>query len=201
MGKTSDLSAFERGMVVSARRGSSSILETSGLLGFSCTTVSRVRREGWTNKHPVSGSPEDQNNLLMRVRRRMAWIVQLTGGPQTGKYRRSKTVVSLSRMGYCSRRPHILPLLSAKNQKKLQWARDHKHWTIEEWKTWPGPTNPGSCGVMPESMAPSYLLSTVRTRGGGVMVWGMFSLHMLGPFTNWAIFQCDSPTKPKPDGI
>jgi hypothetical protein len=42
-------------------------------------------------------------------------------------------------MGYCSRRPHRVPLLSSKNKKKqLQWARDHQHWTIEECKniTW-----------------------------------------------------------------
>ncbi len=37
-----DLSDFERGMVVGARRAGLSISKTADLLGFSCTTISRV---------------------------------------------------------------------------------------------------------------------------------------------------------------
>ncbi len=32
-----------------------------------------------------------------------------------------------------------------------------------------------------ESMDPSCLVSTVQARGGGIMVWGTFSWHTLGP--------------------
>jgi len=32
-----------------------------------------------------------------------------------------------------------------------------------------------------ENMNPSCLVTTVQTGGGGVMVWGMFSWHTLGP--------------------
>ncbi len=42
MGKKVDLSDFERGMVVGARRAGLSISKTADLLGFSCTTISRV---------------------------------------------------------------------------------------------------------------------------------------------------------------
>ncbi len=45
MGKKGDLSDFERGMVVDARRTGLSISETADLLGFSLTTISRVYRE------------------------------------------------------------------------------------------------------------------------------------------------------------
>ncbi len=45
MGKKEDLSDFERGMVVGARRARLSISETADLLGFSHTTISRVYRE------------------------------------------------------------------------------------------------------------------------------------------------------------
>uniref|UniRef100_A0A4W5KW86 Calcium and integrin binding family member 3 n=1 Tax=Hucho hucho TaxID=62062 RepID=A0A4W5KW86_9TELE len=35
----------------------------------------------------------------------------------------------------CSRRPHRVPLVSAKNKKKrLQWGRDHQQWTVKERK-------------------------------------------------------------------
>ncbi len=47
---------------------------------------------------------------------------------------------TLKQMGYSSRRPHRVPLLSAKNRKqRLQFAQAHQHWTIEKLKkTVPG---------------------------------------------------------------
>ncbi len=42
---------------------------------------------------------------------------------------------TLKQMGYSSRRPHRVPLLSAKNRKRrLQFAQAHQNWTIEDWK-------------------------------------------------------------------
>ncbi|MBN3306176.1 ENTK Enteropeptidase, partial [Amia calva] len=45
MGKNGDLSNFERGMVVGARRAGLSISQSAQLLGFSRTTISRVYKE------------------------------------------------------------------------------------------------------------------------------------------------------------
>ncbi len=42
---------------------------------------------------------------------------------------------TLKQMGYSSRRPHRVPLLSAKNRKqRIQFTQAHKNWTIEDWK-------------------------------------------------------------------
>jgi len=46
---------------------------------------------------------------------------------------------TLKQMAYSSRRPHWVPLLSAKNRKqRLKFAKAHQNWTIEDWKnvTW-----------------------------------------------------------------
>ena len=90
---------------------------------------------GVTNKkHPVSGSTVGEKSLLMRGRRRMERIAvqanwkatnrqitaQYNSGVQNGISVRT-TRRSLLRMGY-------------RNNKRLQWAHNHQHWTFEEWK-------------------------------------------------------------------
>ncbi len=42
---------------------------------------------------------------------------------------------TLKQMGYSSRKPHQVPLLSAKNMKwMLQFTQTHQNRTIEDWK-------------------------------------------------------------------
>ncbi len=94
---------------------------------------------------------------------------------------------TLKQMGYSSRRPHRVPLLSAKNRKRrLQFAQAHQNWTIEDWKNvaWSDESrfllrySDGRVRIWRkehERMDPSYLVSTVQAGGGGVMMWGIFS--------------------------
>ncbi len=109
---------------------------------------------------------------------------------------------TLKQMGYSSRRPHRVPLLSAKNRKRrLHFTQDHQNWIIEDWKNvaWSDETrfllrlSYGSvriCREEHESMDPSCLVSTVQAAGGGVMVWGIIFLALFGHLsTNWASFK------------
>ncbi len=53
---------------------------------------------------------------------------------------------TLKQMGYSSRRPHRVPLLSAKNRKRrLQFTQAHQNWSIEDWKMLPGLMSPDFC--------------------------------------------------------
>ncbi len=100
---------------------------------------------------------------------------------------------TLKQMGYSSRRPHRVPLLSDKNRKwRLQFAQAHQNWTIEDCKNvaWSDESrfllrhSDGSIRIWHkehESMDPSCLVSTAQAAGGGVMVWGIFYWHTLGP--------------------
>uniref|UniRef100_A0A3B3RJQ1 Transposase Tc1-like domain-containing protein n=1 Tax=Paramormyrops kingsleyae TaxID=1676925 RepID=A0A3B3RJQ1_9TELE len=208
MGKKGDLSNFERGMVVGARRAGLSISQSAQLLGFSRTTISRVYKE-WCAKGKTSSMRQSCGRKCLvdaRGQRRMGRLIQAdrraTLTEITTRYNRgmqqsiceATTRTTLRRMGYNSRRPHRVPLISTTNRKKrLQFARAHQNWTVEDWKNvaWSdesrfllrhSKSRVRIWRTQNENMDPSCLVTTVQAAGGGgVMVWGMFSWHTLGP--------------------
>jgi len=100
---------------------------------------------------------------------------------------------TLRQMTYSSRRPHRVPLLSAKNRKqRLQFTQAQQNWTIEDWKNvaWSDESrfllrhSDGRVRIWRkehESIDTSCLVSTVQAAGGGVMVRRIFSWHTLCP--------------------
>ncbi len=194
-------------MVVGARWAGLSISKTDDLLGFSCIIISRVYRE-WSEKEKISCERQScERKCLVDVRgqRRMGRLVRddrkATVTQITTRYNQDmqKTISehttcrTLKQMGYSSRRPHQVPLLSAKNRKRrLHLAQAHQNWTIEDWKSvaWSDESrfllrhSDGRVRIWRkehESMDPSCFVSTVQVGGGGIMVWGIFSWHTLGP--------------------
>ncbi len=101
---------------------------------------------------------------------------------------------TLKQMGSSSRRPHrcrSCQLRTAHGEWRLQFTQDHQNWTIDDWKnvawsdeSWFLLHSDGRVRIWykeHESMDPSCLVSTVQAGDGGVMVWGIFSCHTLGP--------------------
>ncbi len=142
-------------------------------------------------KYPVSGSCVDENALLMSEVRgdRKESVTQITTRYNQGMQNtisERTTRRTLKKMGYSSRRPHRVPLLSAKNRtRRLKFAQAHQNWTIDDWKTvaWSDESrfllrhsDVGSeFGIknMKAWIHPA-LTQWFRMDGNGVMVWGIF---------------------------
>ncbi len=149
----------------------------------------------WT-KMPCWCQRSEENGQIVSDDRK-ATVTQITTRYNQGMQNtisEHTTRRTLKQMGHSSRRPHRVPLLSVKNRKRrLQFAQAHQNWTIEDWKNiaWSDESQfllQNSDGRIRiwckehESMDPSCLVWTVQAAGGcGVMVWGIFCWHTLGP--------------------
>ncbi|GBO07077.1 hypothetical protein AVEN_55626-1 [Araneus ventricosus] len=96
-------------------------------------------------------------------------------------------------MELCIRRPTRVSLLTKRHrQLRIQWAREHRDWTMDEWKrvAWSDESRflihhvDGRVRVrhLPgEQLLPSCTAGHTQTGGGGIMLWGTFSWAALVP--------------------
>ncbi len=113
--------------------------KTADLLGFLHTTVSSWENIKWAAVVWTKIPCWCQRRIGRLIRDdRKATITQITIHYNQGMQNtisECTTCWTPKQMGYSSRRPHQVPLLSAKNRKRrLQFAQAHQNWTIEDWK-------------------------------------------------------------------
>uniref|UniRef100_A0A8C4Q1N8 Transposable element Tc1 transposase n=1 Tax=Eptatretus burgeri TaxID=7764 RepID=A0A8C4Q1N8_EPTBU len=108
-----------------------------------------------------------------------------------GGYRRnvSQSTVhhTLLCMGLRSRRAVRVPMMTPVHRcKRLQWAREHRNWTLEQWKkvAWSDESRfllDHVDGRVRVCRLPGEVMARGCTGGGSVMLWAMFCWETLGP--------------------
>ncbi|GBM36947.1 hypothetical protein AVEN_231487-1 [Araneus ventricosus] len=207
IGKAAYLSEFDIGQIVMARRLGTSITETARLVGCSRSAVVSIHAK-WINDgdtssrrqgvgHPRVSKEKGRRRLSRLVKQnRRQTVAQLTAqynaGPSASvsEHTIQRTLLD---MGLCSRLPTRVPLLTKRHrQLRLQWAREHRDWTMDEWKrvAWLDESRflihhvddlvrvrrlPG------EQLLPSSTAGHTQAGGGGIMLWGTFSWAAQGP--------------------
>ncbi len=166
---------------------------------FHCTTISRVYRE-WSEKEKIFSERQlCERKCLVDVRgqRRMGRLVrddrEATVTQITTRYNQGMQNTSLNtqhlkhwsrwstaaedhtgcrscqlRTGNGGYNSHRLTKIVSRNREESRFLLQHSDVRVRIWRK------------EHESMDPSCLVSTVQA-GGGVMVWGIFSWHTLGP--------------------
>ncbi|GBL74836.1 hypothetical protein AVEN_243685-1 [Araneus ventricosus] len=141
MGKAADLSEFDRGQIVMARRLGTSVTETARLVGCSRSAVVSIHAK-WINDGDTSSRRQGVGRprvIKEKGRRRLSRLVKQnwrqTVAHLTAQYNPDPSASvsehtvqrKLLDMGLCSRLPtRVLLLTKHHRQLRLQWAREHR---------------------------------------------------------------------------
>ncbi|KAF4088070.1 hypothetical protein AMELA_G00078690 [Ameiurus melas] len=149
MGKRKDLSDFDKGQIVMARRLGQSISKTAALVGCSRYAVVSTyqkwckegqpvnRRQGHGRPRLIDACGEQKLADLVQSHKRdtVAQIAEKVNAGCDRKVSERTVHRSLLRMGLRRRRSDKVPMLTpVPRRKRLQWAREHQNWTMEQWK-------------------------------------------------------------------
>ncbi|GBM28826.1 hypothetical protein AVEN_43550-1 [Araneus ventricosus] len=132
-----------------ARRLGTSITETSRLVGSSRSAVVSIHAK-WINDGDNSSRRQGVGRprvIKEKGRRRLSHLVkqnrcqtvahltaQYNAGPNASVSEHTVQRTLLD-MGLCSRRPTRVPLLTKRHrQLHIQWAREDRDWTMDEWQ-------------------------------------------------------------------
>ncbi len=163
-------------MVVGARRAGLSISETADLLGFSCTTISRVYRER-SKKEKISrerqfcgwkclfGARSQKRMARLVWTDRKATVIQTTTHYNWGVQKSiSGACQTLKQMDYSTISPHQVPLLSTKTKSSNHWTWQWVHCTQMTSTVTRSQSNgePLGCGETRDSLDMDVLLTNLH---------------------------------------
>jgi transposase len=198
----------DKGQIIGMHRGVKSAREVFQMMDIGHRTVQRTIAQWKKDGEVRSFSHNSGKAKIMNIRDRRSLkrlvksnrrksVQQLTSMFNEGPKKISARTMrrELKEMGLRSCAATRKPLVSKANLKKrLQFAKDHKDWTVEQWKRvmWSDESrftlfqNDGRVRVRREpheALDPSCIAPTVQASGGSVMIWGCFTWSGLGSVT------------------
>ncbi|GBM40932.1 hypothetical protein AVEN_161577-1 [Araneus ventricosus] len=200
MGKAADLSEFDRGQIVMARRLGTSFTETARLVGCSRSAVVSIHAK-WINDGDTSSKRQSVGSPHVMKEKGRRWLSRLvkqnrhpTVAQLTAQYNADPSASvsehtvqrTLLDMGLCSRRPNPVLLLTKHHRPlRLQWARDERKrfsWLDESRFLIHHVDGCVRVRHLPgEQLLPSCTAGHTQAGGGGIMLWRTFSRVVLGP--------------------
>jgi transposase len=148
MGRSGELSDFERGLIIGCHICKKSVRDIATLLNLPKSAVGDVvvkwRREGTTTTKPRPGRPRLMTNRGRRVLKKMVRKTRHTVsetitrdfGSATNCPGSTLTVRrELRGMGFHGQASAHKPNISSLNPKRrLKWCKGRRHWTVDIWK-------------------------------------------------------------------
>ncbi|CAL1599941.1 unnamed protein product [Knipowitschia caucasica] len=204
MGKGKDLSDFDKGQIVMAKRLGESSSRISALVGCSRSTVISIyqkwckegeaasRRQGHGRPRLIDTLGERRLARLVESDRTatVAQIAEKVNAISDKKVSSHTVHRSLLRMGLRRKKVNESMLANVRRQKRLLWALEHEEWAVEQWKrvAWSREARfrfhevGGQVAVrrLPED-GDGDGDASYQSSGYTVTLWGMFCWETLGP--------------------
>lgn len=196
----------KKNSIVSLLKKGMSCREIAEKLNVGKSTVSRIRKsDDCLASVSKGGRPKKFTS-----RDKVYCVHQITKGRKSGAVAVKKCLLgehgvdvdpntvrrSLRESGIKSKSKPKKPLLRAENRKKrLKWAKEHRHWTVEDWKrvVWSDETKVERLGSGENhytwirdgvNLQPHNVKQTVKNGGGYIMVWSCVTSNGVGYIHN-----------------
>ena len=197
------LSSQRKTDIISALNNGESIRRIATRMGIGYGTVQRIaKQKNLTNLKKV-GRPKKLTNRMNQfiereIQKKGVSSVSLAKTIQTSfgmKVSRQTVARSLKSKNYKAVEKKKKPSLSKKNIKlRLEFARKHKEWTVDDWKRVIWSDESKICRFNSEGRSWSWIrdgedlpkrsiTQTVKFGGGSIMVWGCMTAEGIGYLT------------------